>query len=397
MPKLLQINATANWGSTGRIAEQIGLAAMDAGWESYIAYGRDCNPSESQLIKVGSRFGIYMHVLKARFFDKAGLGSFVATKRLIRTIEKIKPDIIHLHNIHGYYINYNLLFQYLGKANVDVVWTFHDCWAFTGHCSHFVTAKCDRWMTQCYDCPLMKQYPRSVLIDRSRENYLQKKALFSSINLTVISVSDWMKSLVEKSFLNKASLKVIQNGVDLTVFKPVSVPDRGAFRVLAVSNVWNKDKGLNDLIALRNYLDDRFAICVVGLTPEQIKQLPEGIEGMTRTSSVEELVEVYSSADVLVNPTYADTFPTVNLEALACGTPVITYQTGGSPEAVDENTGVVVPQGDVKALADAVMRMKDTPLSRNACRARAEEHFDKDKCFRKYIELYEELLNIHKM
>lgn len=393
MPKLLQINATANWGSTGRIAEQIGRVAIEAGWESYIAYGRNAKKSESQLFRVGSKWDTYFHVLISRLFDKAGLGSIQATRRLIDKIDEINPDVVHLHNIHGYYVNYKLLLKYLRGKDLKVVWTFHDCWAFTGHCAHFVTADCNKWMIQCHDCQLKCSYPKSLYADNSKGNYLLKKSLCSGLKLTVVAVSAWMNDLVRLSFLQDKQVEVIHNGVDLDVFKPSFSVEHDGFNVLAVSNIWNEEKGFDDIVILRSLLDESVGITVIGLTPEQIKKLPRGIKGMQRTSSVQELVEAYSAADVLVNPTYADTFPTVNLEALACGTPVITYNTGGSPEAIDEQTGIVVEQGDVKALADAVLRMRENPLSSHACRARAEEHFDKDKCFKKYIELYETLLN----
>ena len=393
MPKLLQINATANWGSTGRIAEQIGRVAIEAGWESYIAYGRNAKKSESQLFRVGSKWDTYFHVLISRLFDKAGLGSIQATRRLIDKIDEINPDVVHLHNIHGYYVNYKLLLKYFRGKDLKVVWTFHDCWAFTGHCAHFVTADCNKWMIQCHDCHLKCSYPKSLYADNSKGNYLLKKSLCSGLKLTVVAVSAWMNDLVRLSFLQDKQVEVIHNGVDLDVFKPSFSVEHDGFNVLAVSNIWNEEKGFDDIVILRSLLDESVGITVIGLTPEQIKKLPLGIKGMQRTSSVQELVEAYSAADVLVNPTYADTFPTVNLEALACGTPVITYNTGGSPEAIDEQTGIVVEQGDVKALAEAVLRMRENPLSSHACRARAEEHFDKDKCFKKYIELYETLLN----
>ncbi len=393
MPKLLQINATANWGSTGRIAEQIGSAAKARGWESYIAYGRTGNDSVSSLIRFGNSLDIYAHVLKARLFDAAGLGSCRATQKLIRQIKKIKPDVVQLHNIHGYYLNYKLLFEYLNKTDIKVVWIFHDCWAFTGHCAHFVKAKCAKWQEQCSDCPLLSEYPRSCMLDRSMYNYNLKKTLLGhSRNLTVVSVSEWMNGLVSSSFLNDKDRVVIHNGVDLNTFRPKLCADDVPFKLLAVSNVWNKDKGLNDLYELRKLLPSEFEIGVVGLSEQQLSHLPSGINGVIRTQSLDELVELYSSADVLVNPTYADTFPTVNLEALACGTPVITYRTGGSPEAVDDKTGIVVEQGDVRGLAEAVMKLKAHPLSREACRDRAEKYFDKDKCFEKYIDLYEELI-----
>lgn len=389
---LLQINVTANWGSTGKIAEQIGLCAMAHGWDSYIAYGRCCNPSRSHLIRIGNKFDTYLHYAEQRIFDNEGLCSRRATSRLICQIKTIKPDVVHLHNIHDHYLNYQLLFEYLNNTDINVVWTFHDCWAFTGHCFHFVTKKCKRWKTQCYGCPLQHEYPKTLL-DHSDENFSLKKNLFTkNKNLNIVACSEWMAQFVRESFLQDKLLYVIHNGVDLDIFK--AKPNekiQKIFKVLAVSNVWNKDKGIDDILTLRNLLPEDYTMTIVGLNEKQLKKLHLGIKGIQRTQNVQELVKLYSEADVLINPTYADTFPTVNLEALACGTPVITYRTGGSPEAIDEKTGVVVEQGDLEGLVEAIRLMKENPLSSSDCRKRAEESFDKDKCFERYIELYESL------
>ena len=393
MPTLLQINVTANWGSTGKIAESIGLAAMKKGWESYIAYGRYSNPSKSKLIKIGNQFDVYAHFVEQTLFDDEGLASRSATKNLIKQIREIKPDIVQLHNIHDHYLNYKLLFEYLNTTEINVVWTFHDCWAFTGHCFHFVTNGCQRWKTQCYDCPLRYTTPRTLL-EKSRRNYELKKRLFSGCkHLTIVPCSFWMASFVQESFLNHHPCQVIHNGVDLTEFQPSALPRQSnCFKIIAVSNVWHQSKGLFDLYELRKRLPSNFEITIVGLTEAQLKSLPSGIRGIQRTQQVQELATLYSEADMLVNPTYADTFPTVNIEALACGTPIVTYKTGGSPEAVDEQTGLVVPQGDIDALVLAIKKMSEQPLSRVDCRKRADRLFDKNKCFNQYIELYNRLL-----
>lgn len=389
MPKkLLQINVTANWGSTGKIAEQIGIKAMEHGWESYIAYGRMCNPSKSKLIKVGSRLNVYEHYLENRLFDNEGLASRVSTKKFIKQIEQIKPDIIHLHNIHDHWLNYKILFEYLNTTDIPIVWTQHDCWAFTGGCMHFVHSNCEKWKIGCNKCPQRKN-----IIDRSLYNYNHKRTLFSSNNnLTIVPVSQWLADFAQESFLKNKKIKVINNGVDLNVFVPSS-KEKKKFQILAVSSVWHKAKGLYDVFNLRELLSDEYEIIMVGLSADQIKQLPAGIVGVQRTQNIQELVKLYSEADVLINPTYADTFPTVNLEALACGIPIITYKTGGSPETIDEETGFVVKQGDLNALVKAIEKMKTNPLSSKSCRLRAEKLYDKDKCYEKYIGLYNELLN----
>ena len=394
MPTLLIINITCNQGSTGKIAEQVGIMMQNKGWDVYYAHGaRRVNPSQLKTIPFSSVRAEYMHALRSRLFDEDGLGSEKETRYLVEQIKKIKPDIIHIHNIHGYYLNYKILFEYLNKTNIQVVKTLHDCWDFTGNCPHFVTANCEKWKSECFDCPLSKKlYP---LIDRSTRNYrLKKKYIVGNQNLHLVPVSHWLEDLLRQSMYKGKDIRVIQNGIDLSVFKPFDTKNDRKFKILGVANVWNDNKGYSDVLLLRKKLDlDLFDITLVGLSQKQIKELPKGINGISSTSNQEELAELYSQSDVLINPTYADTFPTVSLEALASGTPVITYRTGGSPDAVDENTGLVVDQGDIDALADAIRRMKEHPLSSADCRKRAEELFDKDKCFEKYIELYEEQLN----
>ena len=389
MPTLFQINVTSNWGSTGKIAEQIGQKALAAGWDCYIAYGRMANPSGLGVVKVGNKASVLWHYAENRLFDNEGLASRMATRKLVSTIKAIHPDVVQLHNVHDHWLNYRILFSYLNSINIPVFWTFHDCWAFTGHCPHFVTAHCEKWKTGCHNCELSHS-----VFDRSRRNYSLKKKLFTqNENLHIITVSDWLKELVQQSFLKEKDIQVINNGIDLKTFSPFVKGNKDKFLVLGVSSVWHQSKGLLDFYELRKLLPvDEFAITLVGLTPQQILDLPSGITGKTRTNSVQELAELYSMADVLVNPTYADSFPTVNMEALACGTPVITYQTGGSPEIIDERTGEVVPQGDVKAIALAVQSLKQQPLSSEVCRRRAEDCFDKDKCFEKYVSLYKKYI-----
>ena len=396
MPTLLQINETANSVSHGKIAEEIGKLAISKGWRSVIAYGRWATPSQSELIRIGSKFSVIEHGIESRLLDNHGLASRRATRTFIRQIEEIKPDIIHLHNIHGYYLNYQLLFKYLNETNIPVVWTLHDCWSFTGHCAHFVKAGCEKWKTGCYDCPLKNLYPKSF-IDRSNRNYSLKNELFgSNNNLHIVAVSDWLAGHVRHSFFKDKDIHVIKNGVDLKVFIPSFCEDNRKHRILGVSSVWYKSKGLIDFCELWEMLDhEKYEIVIVGLTKKQIANLPQGIIGIERTESVKELVSLYSSADVLVNPTYADTFPTVNLEALACGTPVVTYRTGGSPEAVSPETGFVVEQGDINGLVDAIKEIsaKGKSYYQSKCRERAEQLFDKNKCFEAYLNLYETLID----
>lgn len=401
--KLFQINSTCNWGSTGKIAEEIGLLAIENGWRSFIAYGRNGSKSQSEIVKIGNQWDIYRHGVESRFMDNHGLSSKKTTKELIYQIEQIQPDIIHLHNIHGYYLNYEILFDYLSKNHIPVVWTLHDCWTFTGHCSYFSFVKCNKWMTGCFDCPQKDAYPSSFFLDHSKENYRRKLKAFTSVsNLVLVPVSDWLSSIVKKSFLGKYPIQRIYNGVDLNVFFPQTDSIKvkiemglGSRKILlGVANVWEFRKGLKDFYALRKLLSEEYVIVLVGLSNKQIRELPTGIIGILRTNSVNELVELYSAADVFINPTWEDNFPTTNLEALACGTPVITYKTGGSIEAVNENTGSIVKQGDIDGIIEviyALQKMNKDNLIK-ACRERAVAHFNKVERYKEYLDLYEQLL-----
>ena len=392
MKKLLQLNVTANWGSTGKIAEGIGKAALDRGWKTYIAYGRHMNPSESTLIKVGNKLDVYAHYARNRFLDGEGLGSKGATHSLITQIEEIAPDIIHLHNIHDHWLNYPVLFDYLATNNSPIVWTFHDCWAFTGGCPYFEIPPCDKWLIQCEKCPL-----RKGKIDRSRLQYNKRKELIASLGnrLTIVPVSKWIYDFCNNSILQNSNIKLIHNGIDVTKFRLKEDNTPKGKMILGVANIWDKRKGLNDFIKLREILPQKFQIKLVGLTKSQINKLPDGIDGITKTQNIDELVTLYNRATVFVNPTYADNFPTTNLEALACGTPVITYRTGGSPEAIDENTGIVVERGDLQGLANSILGVINNPqnFSREACRERAVTHFNQDIQFGEYIDLYDQLLS----
>lgn len=394
MPRLLQINSTANWGSTGKITEQIGECAIAHGWESYIAYGRAANNSSSTLIRIGGRLSQAWHLIQTRLFDRHGLGSKRATKKFIRQIEEIKPDIIHLHNIHGYYINYPILFDYLNSRDIPVVWTMHDCWTFTGHCSHFVEAECYKWKTQCNNCELKNIYPKTYC-SNAKANFELKSQLFSKSNATLVAVSNWLSAFVGESFLKDKARLVIHNGINVEIFKPQNRRYDDRINILGVSSVWDNSKGLNDFYKLRETLDtDRYTITLVGLTKQQINALPKDIVGIERTNSMEALAEIYGKADIFVNPTYADTFPTTNLEAIACGTPVITYRTGGCPEAITPDTGIVVEQGDIAGIASAIEDIcaKGRGHYRERCRKYAVENFNKITCFEKYIALYDDLL-----
>lgn len=404
MPIILQINSTANWGSTGKIAEQIGELAIRKGWQSYIAYGRNANRSKSKLIRIGSKIGMFFHLIESRLFDNHGLASRIATQRFVKEIKRINPDIIHLHNIHGYYLNYKILFNYLNSVNTPVVWTLHDCWTFTGHCAFYNETNCISWKNGCNICIYKSTYPKSYS-SNSKINFNKKKTLFNSLGTRLIltPVSKWLLNEVKQSFLKDTKIVCIYNGINTNIFTQkhgVMIHNnnklREKFVIIGVAFPWSKRKGLNDFYKLREILDpNKYEIILVGLNKEQKNNLPEGINGILRTNSAEELAELYSKANVFINPTYADTFPTTNLEALACGTPVITYRTGGSPESITPNTGFVVAPGDINGIISAIKEIEERGKEyySEACRKYAEENFDKDKCFAKYIDLYEELLN----
>lgn len=395
MPKLLEINVTRNHGATGKITEQIGLLAQKDGWDVYVAHGaRYVNPSMLRSYQVQGKVGEYFHALKSLLLDADGLGSTCATRRLISFIKSINPDVIHLHNIHGYYLNYKVLFEYLNGTDIPVVMTLHDCWSFTGHCIHFVTANCDKWKDCCSDCPQKRSVPRSLFLDMSRRNFTLKKTLIAgNRNLTIVCVSKWLEDFVRQSMYKNHDIRLIHNGIDLDLFKPVLPKGGEKFSILCIGNPMTRDKGLYDIYKLRTLLPrEEYEITIVGLKDNDLKKLPQGIKGMCRTSNQHDLVQLYSQSDVFVNPTYADTFPTTNIEALACGTPVITYRTGGSPEILSPETGIVVGQGDVHALADAIVRMRMHPFSSLSCRQRAERLYDKDERFADYISLYNSLI-----
>lgn len=402
--KLLQINVAANWGSHGRIAEEIGLEAMAQGWESYIAYGRYANPSKSHVVKIGDLFDHCLHGAQSLLLDRHGLASCGPTKKLIREIEQIKPDLIHLHNIHGFYLNYPILFRYLSTVDIPVVWTLHDCWAFTGHCAWPIHGHCDRFQEQCCHCPLQsKGYPKSYLLDRSRSNFKLKKRCFRSLqDLHLVTVSRWLEQQVRLSFMQDMDIRTIYNGLDTEVFRPSGTPSTsvtdGHPLVLGVCNAWYDWKGLDDMAALREILPDDYEVMVVGVNEDQMHRLPEGITCIRRTDSVSQLAEIYSQADVFVNPSKVESFGMTTAEALSCGTPSIVYNTSACPEVVDNLTGRVVPLGDVNALAKAVMEICSLPgreAMRQACRERAIRLFNRQDRYKEYLQLYNEVLQNH--
>ena len=402
MKKVLQINSVVNTGSTGRIAEDIGLLLMDNNWESIIAFGRYGNSSKSKLIKIGNKLDNYVHVAYTRIFDRHGLASRNATLKFVDDIEKLNPDIIHFHNLHGYYLNIEVLFTYIAKKSIPTVWTLHDCWPFTGHCSYFTAVECHKWKKECNHCPQKKGYPSSYLFDRSKKNYYSKRRFFNLPDrMILVPVSNWLNDLIGESFLSGYPTQVINNGIDIENFsikndnqyqEKLNLKDQ--FIILGVANPWSERKGLSDFIELSQHIKHDEKILLIGLNDSQINTLPSNIIGIKKTENISELADIYSMANVFVNPTYEDNFPTTNLEALACGTPIITYNTGGSPEAVSENTGFVVEQGNISKLVQAIKIIKDKGKSfyTRACRERAVEKYNKIERYSEYLELYQSLI-----
>ena len=393
--KILQINSVCGIGSTGRIATDIHNILIEQGHESYIAYGRDLPKNCDNAIRIGTKTDNYTHVAKTRLLDKHGFSSKKATKEFINKVKDINPDIIHLHNIHGYYINIEILFNYLKETNKPVVWTLHDCWSFTGHCAYFDYVGCDKWKTGCYSCPEKKAYPSSLIFDNSKNNYINKKEILTCVkNLTIVTPSQWLANLVQESFLNEYPVNVINNGIDLNTFRPNAGDFRkkfnlnGKFIILGVASVWDRRKGLKYFVELADKVSEDEVIVLVGLTEKQINQIPQNIIGITRTDNVEELVDIYSSADVFVNPTLEDNFPTTNLEALACGTPVITFDTGGSPECIDNNTGIVVEKGNLKQLRKAILNIKENSFNESTLIERSRKLYNKNERYQEYLDLY---------
>ena len=389
--KVLMINSVCGVKSTGRIATDLADMLTEQGHIVKIAYGRESVPEKynKYAVKIGTDWDVRLHGAMARVFDNAGFGSRKATLKFIDFIKEFAPDIIHLHNLHGYYINVEILFEFLKEYNKPVVWTLHDCWAFTGHCSYFDLHKCYKWQTECSKCPQKKEYPASLLLDNSRKNYIHKKKAFQGVNkLVVVTPSQWLAGLVKESFLQNYETRVINNGVDLTLFKPTDGDFRKRYNledkiiVLGVASAWGARKGLVDFIELRKLLDDRYEIVMVGVTEEDKNILTKGMLGITRTDSVKELAEIYTASDIFVNLTYEDNYPTVNLEAQACGTPVLTYRTGGSVESVPEEQ--VAEQGNLQDIVELIEKYEGK-------RASVQSFYDKNIAFEKYIELYEEI------
>jgi glycosyltransferase involved in cell wall biosynthesis len=399
--KILQINSTVNRGSTGRIAEQVGALIQKEGWQSIIAYGRNSNQSTSKLYRISNNFDVIRHGFKSLILGKHALGSAAKTLELIKFINKEKIDLVHLHNLHGYYLNIKVLFNELSKLDVKIVWTFHDCWAFTGHCTYFSDIDCIRWKTKCYACPKKKNYPRSLFFDTSEYFYDLKRQLFNSLEINIVTVSNWLKNLVQNSFLSKHPVITIHNGVDENIFV---IQGKSAYLIkkynlenkivlLAVSTSWAKQKGFDDYIRLSKILSKEKVIILLGLPQKLIRKLPENVIGIPRTENLTELTSWYATADIVLNLSHQESFGLTSVEGFMCGKPTIVYDTTASPELIIEpSLGKVATKGnihEINYLIDEIIELKTQP---HRIREIAIKHYSANTQYQKYIELYKKLL-----
>lgn len=399
---ILQINSVCGIRSTGRICTDIAEILEKEGHICKIAYGRESVPSiyRKFAIRIGNEIDINTHVLKSRFFDSSGFESKRATKDFIGKLGDWKPDIIHLHNLHGYYINIPVLFEYIKNNNIPVIWTLHDCWAFTGHCTHFDRIGCNKWMNNvsggCGKCQRKKDYPKCVFLDRSAINLEQKKNCYNGVkNMTIVTPSRWLAGFIGDSILSQFPVEVIPNGIDTTIFKPIESDFRKRYGlenkkvILGVADGWNVPGRRDDFYRLSEILDDSYKVVMVGYDPKKIHEAPERVLALPKTNNTKELAEIYTAADVFINPTYEDNYPTINLEAQACGTPVITYRTGGSVENV--NPLLIVDKGDVEGLKEKIelVNKKDFKMPEGLS-------IKKEDNYQRYINLYKKILSSSK-
>ncbi len=389
--KVVQINSVCGQGSTGKIAVDISKSLNIKGIENYILYG--VGKSEyPQGISISDMYYVKMNIAMTRLFGKHGFYSHGATHKLIKYLKRIKPDVIHLHNIHGHYLNVRMLFWYIKKHNIKTIWTLHDCWSFTGHCSHFNFVGCDKWKTGCHNCEQLREYPVSLIFDRSRDGYKAKKKAFLGVkDMTIVTPSNWLGNLVSQSYLKDYKILTVNNGIDLSLFKPCEshIKDRLGIgdkkMLLAVSGHFGERKGYRYYLDLAKRLPQNYVLVMVGVSEAQKSELPKNVIGITRTENQRELAELYTAAEAMVNLTLEDTFATVNIESIACGTPVITWEIGGSPEVAGDECGIVTKALDLDAIYKAIMSVTKDETK---CIERAQDKFDKTKMIETYIELY---------
>ena len=394
--KVLQINIFGNL-STGRIAVDLYRTLRDNGHDGLFAFARNQTAPDVPYYRIGSKASVYLDGFMTRLTDRAGFYSRGATQKFIEKIKEYDPDIIHLHNLHGYYVNIDLLFNYLRECGKPVVWTLHDCWSFTGHCCYYSMVGCNKWMTGCSNCSQLDTYPKSLFIDNSKGNYKKKKQLFTSVpNLHLVCVSNWLYGEVEKSFLRGVPHEVIHNGIDTSIFRPIQstikdkygIPDKKV--VLAVSTSWNdKRKGLVDVIQLADRSHGSFCVVIVGLSEKEKSSIPDNVIGITRTDSTQELAELYTAADFFFNASVEETFGLPTVESMACGTPVIVYNATALPEVVTNKSGFVVEAHDLNTVANIIN--SNFEFNKNVIRSVAEQ-YSKEIMMSKYLNLYKSAL-----
>ncbi len=395
--KVLVVNTVVGTGSTGRICYDIAKELSCYNHDCVVAYGRGNAPKDIKTYKISKSINVKIHALLSRFTDRQGFYSKKDTKRFIEFIEDYKPDVINLHNLHGYYLNIKILLEYLKEKQIKVVYTLHDCWSFTGHCAYFDYKGCVKWQSGCHRCSSKKDYPKSWGLSRAHKNYFEKKELFSGLNMVIVTPSKWLADLVKKSYLAEYRTVVINNGIELDKFsrkdsdfkKEHGIEDKKV--VVAVANVWDRRKGLEAVERLADVLPSDYKVVAVGLDKKQLKQAEKTkILGLPRTKSVSELAEIYSLAEAFVNPSTEDNFPSANIEALACGTPVITYNTGGCAEIVENGGGIVVAEKTVEKLKESVLFLEKQPISHDEC-VKCSKNYDEKQKYKEYVELFEGL------
>lgn len=403
--KVMQINAVYGFGSTGIIVKDIATSLLEAGNCTRVAYQVSNSISDNvELYQVGNKIDWKIHALLTRVLGKQAYASIVATKKLLAYLDKEKPDIVHLHNLHANYVNLNMLLKYLAKKSIAVVITLHDCWFFTGKCFHFVGCGCEKWRTGCGTCPQNKEDVKSFFFDRTHSVFGDKKKYFQAIpNLTVVGCSDWIKGLAEQSPIFQGKyITRIYNGVDTSIFYPRQQTTfrnenqlDGKFVILGMANKWMKSKNIELVKKLFDNLKEDDQVVIVGCSEQQKIEL-EKYQCVTAVGFIKDrdiLADIYSASDVFVNMTYEDTLPTVNMEAICCGTPVITFNSCGSPELVNEGvTGYVISQGSEPELLNALYKVKNRLIDRKQCGNEGKHRFDKNLQYKEYLALYSYVL-----
>ena len=399
--KIIIINTFSN-GSTGNISKKIKKALEQNGDECWFFYGIG-NSGERRIERIGSNISIHLHSLLSRLTGLQCCFSYFSTLCLIRKIKKIKPDIVHFHNIHGSYLNMATIFNFLAREKIPVVETLHDCWAFTGKCPHFSAVKCMKWKDKCGNCPQLSRYPASSFFDVTAHNIKKKDKLYKKINnFTVTAVSDWLANCARESILRDYNIKTIHNGIDLELFYPdfdvsifehYNIPRKKI--VLGVASVWSERKGLVKFKEISSLLSDEFAVVIVGLNEDQIASLPKNMIGIKRTENIDDLRKIYSCASVFINTSLEETFGLVTAEALACGTPAIVFNSTACPEVLDSNSGIVLDNSSSESLLRAIYKIVEnkTTYSKENCVNRIKNNFSSKKMLQGYLNLYSEILD----